>query len=523
MFVSLEVTQLGLVLIPVTLMISLFLPGFLLPWTFVLVPFQAASVLNVYVGGYPIGIQPGYFAAAFLIGSLLSQLVTRGYLRIPRSLVFMGLPLLAFAVYASASAALLPRIFEGSVNVFPPREGIMLSSLAPLHPSLTNLSQAAYIVFLAVFTAAVPVDAINSGRRRSPSFYTRSYMAAAYLVVLVGLYQLCATYLSLPYPYELLYSNPAYGAQYGQTLTGGIKRLSSTFTEPAVASFYLVGVFAFSLWHYLFARRSRSVYPLCLLSGAALLLTTSTTAYLAMGTMIRVVVSRNISQRVLRLVYVAVPAAMVTLVSVILFDALDAFGAVATEVLVEKSGSVSYTDRVGTALHSLSLLGSTGGLGVGWGSNRSSSLLFNTLSNAGVWGSLLLAWFGVRVCGRLVRVARSLRKLPKGDQQRLVLIQSFAVSVIAMLVAGTISVADLTIVSFWLNLAVLIALVLDADSDAREARRAAQAHSPALTRVSTSGRSLVEVESGKAVYTRGTKIPPPCDAASKPVDRTTKR
>jgi hypothetical protein len=405
-----------------------------------------------------------------LVVGLVLRLLQKGHVKVPRGLVYMAVPLLAFALYVVLSAAILPRVFEGDVSVFPPDKGIDLGNLAPLAPSSTNLSQAAYIVFLTVFALAVPLEVVNFERDRGAGYYLKPYLLAGCIVIFFGFYQLAAAYTGVPYPSELLYSNPGYAVLNEQAIAGGIKRLSSTLTEPSVASYYLVGVFAFSLWYYLHAPRSprlRFAYLFCLFSALALLLTTATTAYLAVGAVLllvatQVLLRRETARRAPRLVNLAIPMVLVAVVAASLPSIAASAGAVAESALFGKSGSYSFRNRTGTGLHSLGVLIPTWGYGVGWGSDRPSGLIFSTLSNAGLWGSLLLAWFGVRVFRLGRRAMKRARMSPKTEPESRVLTQSFALATVAMLIAGAISVPDLTQVSLWLNLSVLMALtVLD--------------------------------------------------------------
>jgi hypothetical protein len=429
-----------------------------------------------------------------LVAGLTLQLLQKGHVKVPRGLVYMAIPLLAFALYAVLSAAILPRVFEGIVSVFPPDKGIDLENLTPLAPSSTNLSQAAYIVFLTVFALAVPLEVVNLGQNRGAGYYLKSYLLAGCIVIFFGFYQLAAAYTGVPYPTGLLYSNPGYAVLNEQAIAGGVKRLSSTLTEPSVASYYLVGVFAFSLWYYLHAPRSpRSwfAYLFCLFSALALLLTTATTAYLAVGAVLLLVVTqvlfkRETARRAPRLVNLAIPMVLVAVVAASLPGIADSVGAVAESALFEKSGSDSFRNRIGTGLHSLGVLVPTWGYGVGWGSDRPSGLVFSTLSNAGLWGSLLLAWFGARVFRLARRTMRQARRSTNTDPESRVLTQSFAFAVVAMLVAEAVSVPDLTQVSFWLNLSVLMALTvlngkLDSTGEAAVASRTPSQASTART------------------------------------------
>lgn len=455
-------TQLGYLIVPLTILIALFYPRWALPWVFVLAPLQATSVLIIQMGGYPIGVQPGYFAAGCFIVTLVIKSLGRGYVRVSRKLLYVYAPLFAFAAFAAFSAVVLPRAFEGTLDVFAHSEGVISGELTSLQPAPTNVSQTIYLVFLVVFAVAVSLDIINFGQRRDPKFYYVPYLIAGSLVALIGFYQLIATYFGVPYPYALLYNN-FYAQHYAQSV-GEAKRLSSTFTEPAQAAYYLVGVFYFALWVYLFSSRSKLVVLSCVLIGTALILTTSTTAYVALAVMwlfllLQVVLRRGSSYRAIRLAIVVAPVLVVAFIALYLVGGSEAVWSTFEASTIDKSSSESFEDRSEKSLHSLTLLLPTGGFGVGWGSNRSSGLLFNLLSNAGIWGTALLVWFGVRVYRHTTGAAA----LPAIGPRQRNLMRAFGVSIVATLVAGLVSVPELISTSFWLNVAVLIALALHAE------------------------------------------------------------
>lgn len=471
---NVEVTQFAVLAVPVTLVLLVFFPNWLVPWAIVLAPFVAAAVVNVSVGGHPIGIQPGYFAGVLFLCGLFLELLRGGRLKISRSLVPVYTPLFLFVAYASVGAMVLPRVFEGSVEVaVTPRSGISPNGMALLHPSGSNVSQVLYVLFLAVLAFAVSARVATEGGlgRRA----AKAYMVAGYTVVLIGFWQLLATYAGIFYPTDLLYSNNVYfGA--GQWL-GGVKRLSSSLSEPSLAGHYLAGVFAFSLWLQLFGRPSRAVSLLCALSGVALLLTTSTTAYLTLAVVLpaialKALARRGLFLRAVRMGAFLVVVAVASVVVLFVSSGPDAVEKVIDGALLGKTESASYEIRAGSTLHGLTLVGSTGGFGVGWGSTRVSSLVANTLSNGGIWGTALLVWFGTRVFRR----ASGFTNHPAVDKEQRILTQAFAASVLAMLVAGAIAVADLAHIYLWLNLAVLVGLTVSAEKAAGE--REVRQHPP---------------------------------------------
>ncbi|SRR6266566_1739440 len=450
-----ELTQAGIFFIPATLLLCILAkPSWMVLWTALLAPFEAASVLNIYVGHYVFGVQPGYLGALALLVSVGMRVLLRGRIPNGRRLSFVYAPLILFAVYAVASAAVIPELLAGRIEVFPPREGIALANLAPLQPSATNISQALYIVFLAAVAFAVSSVVAQTGNGAT---VLKAYVIGGVLVSVVGLYQLLAFYLGWPYPYEFLSSNPGYFQGYSWLL-GQAKRISGTLTEPSVFAYYLTGILSALAGIYLFAQQR---FWLCLLAAfisVMLLISTSTTAYISIAVLclvLLVVAMRSKTSRPrmvlhgLGLVALGAPIFLLAWKSGV--EELATY--VVRSTILEKATSLSFTDRVGTDLHSLALVADSYGLGVGWGSNRSSSLLTNLISNAGIPGTVLLIIFAMRV----VRLTRGV--IISGNPDRSVAIP-LVLSAFAMLVAGTISNPDITHVVFWVNLGALVGLGL---------------------------------------------------------------
>jgi len=449
-----DLTQAGVFFIPATVLLCfLARPPWLLLWTSLLAPFEAASVLNVYIGDYVFGVQPGYLAASALLGSVGMRALLRGKIRNGRRLAIVYRPLILFAAYAVISAALVPELLARRVEVFPPRVGIALANLAPLQPSTTNISQALYVVFLAAFAFAVSSVVLQSGNAAT---VLKAYVISGVLVSLVGLYQLLAFHMGLSYPTEFLYSNPVYSQGYAQLL-GEVKRVSGTLTEPSVFAYYLAGVLAALAGVYFFTRQRLVICLLAGLISAMLLISTSTTAYVSLAVLsmiVLVVAIRSNTSRGRMILHGLALAALGAPILVLAWkggvEELATY--VVRSAILEKATSLSFADRVGTDLHSLTLVAESYGLGVGWGSNRSSSLVTNLISNAGIPGTVLLYVFARRVAS-LTRTAR--RAYP----DRSIAIP-LVLSALGMLVAGIISNPDINHVVFWVNLGALIGLGL---------------------------------------------------------------
>ena len=115
---------------------------------------------------------------------------------------------------------------------------------------------------------------------------------------------------------------------------------------------------------------------------------------------------------------------------------------------MQKAQTDSYSIRLTVDGIALRGLIDTGGLGLGWGSTRGSSLLIHLLGNVGVMGAVLLGWF-------VFRLKRQI------DRTKSTPILTFVFTALGgNLLGGIIAVPDIVPVTIWLLLGVLVAMVL---------------------------------------------------------------
>jgi hypothetical protein len=465
---QIEVTTMGFVVIPLTLVVLLFRRDLLLPLTVVLSVFQAASVVNFVVSGTAYGLQPGYFGAiVFLLEFQLGRALRRYQPdravteRANRVLA----PLLVFTLWACLGAVVAPRFFLGHVSVYPPRVG--LTGLTLLVPSSTNLTQCLYIVFLLLFVRAACLRVADSPELiRSVQ---KALHVAAVTIIGTGAYQLLSFYRGWTFPNELLHSNPGYAQEYAQLISRDIQRVSSTFTEPSVAACYLGGIFVYSLWRLLTGPTSAWMLVLSATSAVMLVLTTSTTGFIVLLLVFLILIGKLVFSRrwVNRL---SLATALVMLLAVPLF-----FG-VASQVssirfpyqeqislLVESVGEkrtdLSFQQRSAADAQSITILADTYGVGAGFGSTRSSSFFTNMLGNTGVPGILLLVLFAARLV-RVVKVARE--NHPSEDRAAP---WGLGGALLGMLAAALVAVPDIINIFFWALLAALLGWCVRALAD----------------------------------------------------------
>ncbi len=454
---SLELTPVAFVVIPVSLILLFFRTAWLLPWAIYLSIFQAAAVVNLSLGEFAFGLQPGFLAAGLFLLAAVVQLVRSRSFAIPQPVRRTYSMLVIFGGLAALSALTLPHLFQG-VEVFPPRSGVRLSSAAPLQAVSTNISQTLYLLFLIGLSIVVSILASRGGVSRT---HLRVLQWAGLTVALIGAYQLTALGLGLPYPSDVLNSNPSYAQGFNQVIAGSIPRLSSTLTEPSVAGYHLVGFFALTSWLVLAGTGVAGSIATAILTGTALLLTTSTSglfAFLFVVVLFVVRIARTRPDLRRKLLLGGGSMVLATLVVLGVWGFLSDgpfFASIARlldEVFLDKVQSQSFSDRFGVDSASVGIVAETAGIGAGWGSTRASSLLPNILSNTGVWGVALLGLFAFRTV-TLYRTA--LRREDASDADRSVLM-GLGAAVVSMLVASLIAMPDVTHLLFWFVLAMCI-------------------------------------------------------------------
>lgn len=389
--------------------------------------FQAASPILVVGGGRVSGIAPAYALMFVGLWHVYGHLLMR---RDRKSLSWFGSGasnvLLVFSILAILGAVLLPRVFQGGVQVLPPREGLDSGLTFPLSPSGTNYIQAFYVgCILLLFT--ITRYLCGTGLT-SAGTLVRGVALGAGVSVLLGFYQLGAHYLGLPWPGGIINSNLGLPQLIDQTALG-LKRMSATFLEPSqMAAHYLgaLGLVALGL-------RKRLLGVLIL---AALLISTSSTAYFGLLLLMVVWVAFDLRTRA-HFVLPTLAAICVIVGFAAFLDAQITDGRLAQALIFEKFDSGSGAARLNADFLAIQTLWQSYGFGAGVGSARASTLPATLAATTGVPGLLLFLTFAVIV------VRQSLADT--SDQGRAV-----SLALIGLLIGWTISIPDLNFPLFWL-------------------------------------------------------------------------
>jgi hypothetical protein len=385
------VTPIGFVVIPIGFAIFFFRSESLGPLAILLSAFQAASVLNI-EGGVPIGLTP-YFFVLILIAIRFVPLWLSGRFSFSRSDVALEMtqPLLILAIWAIASAFLLPWLFAG-VGVNTPRGGMDSPHTTPLEWSLGNAAQALYVALDTIFV----IYLLWCSRERGYfERLVRAFVGSGIIAAMIGAYQYVAHYSGLPYPADFFNSNPGWRQLVSEELSG-VWRLAATFSEPSAA-----GAF-FAVWSTLLlflaadnrGGGGRWAWPLFATGAIMLGLTTSTTGYITGAVVLglfmwkefaRVFTSGRVSGRGLFSLFLIAGAG----VAAFLF--IPNLSGLLSKIILQKSMTQSSHDRTATVWEALRITSETYGLGVGLGSNRPSGMLFYISSNLGIPGLVLFA------------------------------------------------------------------------------------------------------------------------------------
>ena len=437
-----QITAFGLLVLPVCLACCLS-PELLLCAVIYTGGFEAAA--SLVVGSF--GVQPNIPPALLFMAHLLILRMTGGRFVGNAEVVRAMSPLLLFMGCIVVGAFTLPHLFAETVQIWPQKSDE--HTQLPLSFTVANITQSAYMILdiAFVYCCATYIASYPVRTRRLVS----AYFGCGLLVVGVSLWQFASRVGGVPFPDDFFFSNPGWLVNSDQAI-GSVPRTNGPFSEPAALAAFLCGTTYASAWLVLHGRGSRLVKWTLAASVFGMVLSTSTTGFvilLAGGGLAGVYVLTRAKPAVARRFRsVAIPvcaaAAFVAFTAPILFPSIaDAVGNVVTQTL-SKSDSQSYEERTQADNDSLALVLSTYGLGVGWGSNRSSSLIPGLVGNAGLPGLALVIW-ALASIRREIRVMRSFIQ-DTDDQWAL---QGAAAGLLGFLLASIVAGPTITSLTFY--------------------------------------------------------------------------
>jgi hypothetical protein len=332
-------------------------------------------------------IPPNLLALAFLLVRVIRQPGVEAY---GRSAVRSNLLLIIFCAYSALGAFVLPRLFNGAMQVYPmrPPGGGYLFYTEPLRPTGQNITTSVYMIatFLAAFASGA-VARLAGAPTKAAKLFANLTIAHCALGVLVVL--LTAAKLTLILD---LVRNANYGQLSQQA--GAFVRISGFFPEASgFASFGgpLLVLMAECWIRDIDARRTGFA---ALLMAVLMMLSTSSSAYVCLAVYgvlfaLRVLLLPSTvgPRKVLAVAAVAFTALLAALSMAAAFPDLFAdFIDVVKDMTVGKAETSSGRQRAFWAQQGITAFGVSHGLGIGPGSFRSSSLITAILGATGVIG-----------------------------------------------------------------------------------------------------------------------------------------
>jgi hypothetical protein len=377
--------------------------GQLIPVVMFMSIFQAASVLNISAGGAEVGIAPAY---VILLIALVNKFVARATKAVkisPRTVRATSI-LACFVLYATLSAFINPFVFSGVLIT-----NSKVGARVPLEWSPGYLPQVFYLLisftlYLAVTSKTSPAELIKS---------LDWYVNGVSLASVIGIYQYVAVKGGLPFPSNLLYTNPSY-VIYNAYDINGFLRTNSTFTEASVAALSLSVALALVVAKMLYSTRGVGVSALrALLIALALVLTLSATGYMCLifvgllSGFVYLFRWRGTARFKAAKFVLMIPVGIVVLILLTIPAMRQTATNLLHTVLIDKTESFSYQARTQLNEDALQTAADTAWIGAGWGICRASSFIPTALANVGVPGILLLGVF----CAMVLHPIRKLHKV----------------------------------------------------------------------------------------------------------------
>ncbi|MBR0657400.1 hypothetical protein [Plastoroseomonas arctica] len=393
-----------------------------------------------------------------------------------------SLPLIGFMAFAVVTAVLLPDIYAGRMLIWPNRPDPVFPAAVPLAFNSGNVTQSLYLAMNVAM--AVGAGLILTGRGVRWRSLLNAYLLSGYLVVGLCLWDFAARIAGVWFPADELRSNPSW-AIVAQSL-GPVPRIQGPFAEPAALAFFLAGLAFCCLSLCMKGHATMRPQLLLMLSILCMLLSTSTTGIMILMFGLPLVLmmgggDRRARMRIQRTLVSMVLAGGIVLVPLVLaLPSLVDAAAVVLESTLEKGDSSSFEDRMEMDRLAVDAMMQSYGIGVGWGSTRSSSFIPGILGNSGIVGLGLLVWFGVALSGLIRRAGR----IGAPEHAARPALDGFTAAVCGQLCAALLSSPTISSLSFFLHLAIVLGaagrMIVDAAPARRLSAAALHGHADAL-------------------------------------------
>ncbi len=458
------ITLIGIVLLPLGLVWATN-PVRLLQLAFITAVFEAGVALVFGTFGLQPALVPGLIFVSYVCAQYALGMRYPGEAQVLKTMI----PLIALVAYAVMSIFVLPEAFEGRIMVWPQRPDLVDPGFVPLSFSSGNITQTLYLVLYSV--VAICAGLLVTRRGFPIESMLRTYLFGGYLVIGITFWDFAYRVAGVPFPTALFYSNPNWTI-VNQSF-GPVPRIQATFAEPAALAFYLSGLFFCCLWLTAKGWRIMRVEILLGLSILAMLLSTSTTGILTLvaGFPIMIAfatISGNraaIAGLIRKAVALVIVGAIVLGPLFILVPSLQSAVNEVTNATLSKEDSQSYQERSSLDSAAMATLGQTDGLGVGWGSFRSSSLVPGLSANGGVFGLAMVLLLAAQVTALMRRARRH-----NPDHPGNAVLDGFGAALCGQLAAALLSGPTINAIAFYLQLGCVTGTAARMLEEARRSR-----------------------------------------------------
>ena len=328
---------------------------------------------------------PTFYAAAIgaVVGLIIRSVHSTRQPQFAASPGFDGaVPLLLFTLWGVVITVVAPVLFFNTVVYLGPNP----DSKSAVHAVLTtsNVAQIGYLLL-----GVAVVFFLAGSRDLGPGVVG----LAASLLTLLSFWRYLHQAVGLPFPEGLFDNNTTYA--FIETLPGGAPRFRGILSEPAGLALSSLVTIAYSLSRAAQVTGVRRFWVLVVAAMAAVMAAISTSTTFIV---VALILAGLAGVAFLRRVFlgsggpkvVAILGLALTLVAAVF--ALPLLIDLVSQVISEKLGTSSYADRTLTDNRSYQIFFEKFGLGVGLGSNRSSSFTAFLLSTTGIPGIALFAW-----------------------------------------------------------------------------------------------------------------------------------
>ncbi len=309
--------------------------------------------------------------------------------------------LVLFVILGVVLAFVGPRIFAYQMQIVPMKVGRMNSLFAtsPLVPTSQNITTAIYL--LGTMMAAL-IAHVTMRDPRGPAAFVKAGIWVGWIHVVTGVYGAIARGKPIAIVIDVFRNG-----NYAQTdqFYGYMARISGIMPEPSAYALFAFAWFVFLAecwWRDVMPRRTG---PIALALLLILCASTSSTSYAGLAGYGAIVSLRVLMLPMGLRSHKAVVLAALTLAvigigaALLVFrpDLLTIAQTMIADMTVNKKGSESGLQRVFWARKGLEAFVNSGGLGIGPGSFRSSSIVTAIIGSTGIIGSALFLLYLVQV------------------------------------------------------------------------------------------------------------------------------